>query len=75
MAQARADDQGLPEGVLAAWGREMAAIDDGDGPVDAFLRAACLSYTQPYAVDRAAAMLRADHGLANATPATMAACG
>lgn len=61
--------------VLETWGREMAPSDPADGPVDAFLRLACLSYTEPSQAERALALLRADPELATATAATMAACG
>jgi hypothetical protein len=61
--------------VLDSWGREMTATGDGDDAVDAFLRAACLTYTEPYVSGNAEALLEADPGLATATVATMAACG
>ena len=63
--------------VVGTWSREMdphSAID-GDDRVAAFLRLACLSYSEPYAGDEAAAMLRAEPGLATANAATQAACG
>ena len=61
--------------TLAEWGREPAATADSDDPVDAFLRAACLTYTGHYEPARAPALLRGDPGLAEATAATMAVCG
>ena len=48
---------------------------EDDGPVDAFLRLACLSYTEPYVAGRAVELLRADPSLATANAATMATCG
>ena len=39
--------------VLEVWGRDMVSSRAGDDPVDAFLRLACLSYTDPYVSDRA----------------------
>ena len=61
--------------VLDSWGREMAATVDGDSRVDAFLRAACLTYSEPQHAGRALTMLADDPGLATASAATMAACG
>ncbi|HEY5979051.1 MAG TPA: ankyrin repeat domain-containing protein [Microlunatus sp.] len=61
--------------VLAVWGREMAATDEADDRVDAFLRLACLSYTDPYVAGGAVEILRREPGLATATAATMAVCG
>jgi len=56
--------------------RPMAAQGpSGESAVDAFLRAACLSYTEPGAVEVAHRMLTADPGLATASAATLAACG
>lgn len=53
----------------------MAPTADSDDPVNAFLRAACLTYTGQHDPGRASALLRADPGLAAATAATMAVCG
>ena len=39
--------------VLEVWGRDMVSSRAGDDPVDAFLRLACLSYTDPYVSGRA----------------------
>lgn len=61
--------------VLETWGRDMEPTGPADGLVDAFLRLACLSYTEPFQAERAVALLRADSSLATATAATMAACG
>ncbi len=61
--------------VLETWGREMAPTGADDGPVDAFLRLACLSYTEPSRAADALAMLRTDPSLATASAATLAACG
>ncbi|GAA3703181.1 ankyrin repeat domain-containing protein [Microlunatus aurantiacus] len=61
--------------VLEVWGRDMDATGPADGPVDAFLRVACLSYTEPSRAGEALALLRADATLSTATAATMAACG
>ena len=61
--------------VLEVWGRDMEPSRASDAPVDAFLRLACLSYTDPYVSDRAVERLRAEPALAVATAATMAACG
>ncbi len=61
--------------VLEVWGRDMVPSRASDDPVDAFLRLACLSYTDPYVSDRAVELLRAEPSLATATAATMAACG
>ncbi len=61
--------------VLETWGRDMEATGPADGPVDAFLRLACLSYTEPSRAEHALALLRSDPTLATATAATMAACG
>ncbi len=61
--------------VLDVWSREMDSTRATDGPVEAFLRLACLSYTDPYASGRAAEQLRTEPFLATATAATMAACG
>ena len=61
--------------VLEVWGRDMVSSRASDDPVDAFLRLACLSYTDPYVSGRAVAMLRTEPSLATATAATMAACG
>ena len=36
--------------VLEVWGRDMDSSRASDDPVDAFLRLACLSYTDPYVV-------------------------
>lgn len=56
--------------------REMAAQSPSEeSPVDAFLRAACLSYTEPGAADRALRMLSDDPSLVAASPATLAVCG
>ena len=38
--------------VLDVWGRDMDSTRAADGPVEAFLRLACLSYTDPYASGR-----------------------
>lgn len=61
--------------VLDTWGRELPSVADHDAPVDAFLRAACLSYTDPPVAGRAVAMLVADPSLRTRTAAAMAACG
>lgn len=61
--------------VLATWGREMEPTGAADGPVDAFLRLACLTYTEPSRAGQALALVRDDASLASATAATMAACG
>jgi hypothetical protein len=61
--------------VLEDLGREMVSTRAGDDPVDAFLRSACLSYTDPYVADRAVDLLAADPSLATSSAATMAACG
>ena len=61
--------------VLEVWGRDMESSRASDDPVDAFLRLACLSYTDPYVSGRGAQQLRAEPTLATATAATMAACG
>lgn len=61
--------------VLEVWGRDMVSSRASDDPVDAFLRLACLSYTDPYVSNRAVELLRAEPSLATATAATMAACG
>ena len=61
--------------VLDIWGREMAVTAEDDGPVDAFLRLSCLSYTEPYVAGRAVELLRADPALATANAATLATCG
>jgi len=61
--------------VLEVWGRDMASESDADDRVDAFLRLACLSYTDPYVSGRAVKLLRTDPSLAMATAATVAACG
>ena len=61
--------------VLDTWGRELPSVDDLDRPVDAFLRAACLSYTDPHVSGPATELLAADPTLLTATAATMAACG
>lgn len=58
-----------------AYDRPMTAHDDADGPVDRFLRLACLSYTEPDAAAEAVRLLEADPGLATASVHTMAACG
>ena len=57
-------------------------LGPGDGidrgrrrPVDAFLRAACLTFSEPQHAGRALTMLADDPGLATASAATMAACG
>jgi len=61
--------------TLAVWGRDMASTNEADDPVDALLRSACLSYTDPYVSGRAVDLLRTEPSLARATAATMAACG
>ena len=61
--------------VLEVWGREMVSTRAADDPVDAFLRLASLSYTDPYVSGRAVELLRTEPSLATATAATMAACG
>ncbi|HYI52948.1 MAG TPA: ankyrin repeat domain-containing protein [Microlunatus sp.] len=61
--------------VLEVWGRDMASTVPSDDPVDAFLRVACLSYTDPYVPGRAVQLLRVEPSLATASGATMAACG
>ena len=61
--------------VLEVWGRDMVSSRASDDPVDAFLRMACLSYTDPYVSGRAVEVLRTQPSLATATAATMAACG
>jgi hypothetical protein len=61
--------------VLETWGRDMVSSRASDEPVDAFLRLACLSYTDPYVADRAVELLRTEPSLVTATAATMAACG
>ena len=53
----------------------MAPVSDSDDPDDAFLRAACLTYSVPYDSGRASALLRAGPTLVEATAATMAVCG
>lgn len=61
--------------VLDVWGRDMVSSRSSDEPVDAFLRLACLSYTDPYVSGQAVELVRTDPSLATATAATMAACG
>ena len=61
--------------VLEVWGRDMVSSRASDEPVDAFLRLACLSYTDPHVSGRAVELLRTGPSLATATAATMAACG
>ena len=61
--------------MLEVWGRDMVSSRASDDPVDAFLRLACLSYTDPYVSGRAVELLRTEPSLATATAATMAACG
>ena len=61
--------------VLGTWGREMASTSDADNAVDAFLRVACLSYTESHDAGPGVALLRTNPSLATATVATMAACG
>lgn len=55
--------------------RPMEPEDDRDGAVDRFLRLACMSYTEPPAVDRARSLLDGDPSLATASASTLAACG
>jgi ankyrin repeat protein len=61
--------------VLETWGRDMDAIGPDDEPVDAFLRLACLSYTEPSRAEHARALVQRDPALATASAATLAACG
>ncbi len=61
--------------VVHSWSRAMEPVAADDGPIDEFLRLACLSYTEPYDDRRAADLLRTAPTLAAATPATLAACG
>ena len=61
--------------VRADLTRPMEPTEESDDDTDRFLRLACLSYTEPYAADRAADLLAADPSLATRTAATLAACG
>lgn len=58
-----------------ALSRAMDPVDRSDDPTDRFLRAACLSYTEPSAVGDARSLVDADGSLATRSAATMAACG
>ena len=69
-------DPALPDpAVFATWTRAMDPVDERDDPVAAFLRLACLSYSEPPAADEARGLLATDPSLARANAATLAACG
>lgn len=61
--------------VIEEYARPMDAEHPGDGPVDTFLRLACLSYTEPDVAERGVTLLADDPGLATASVHTMAATG
>lgn len=61
--------------TIETYTRMMEAEDAADGPVDRFLRLACLSYTEPHVAARAVEQLRASPELATANVFTMAATG
>lgn len=61
--------------TIAEYARPMEANLDEDGPIDRFLRLACLSYTEPSRADGAERLRAADPDLVGASAYTLAACG